>query len=171
MNRLRQVLPARGFLFALLVAAGCSDGTGPHGDSHFSGRWAGTDWVGDAEALFVSGGPGTDTLYVFGVRPRNAEYPLETISVRVPFQGPGSYELPGDAVEFVVLTGGDVVEAQYNGHSPTAGTLEVSSYEAATGLITGTVAFDADAMSQFQPYGPAARFDGGRFRANVRRSQ
>jgi hypothetical protein len=153
-----------------VVLIGCSDGTAPQGDSRFSGSWAGTPWLGEAEALFVAGSTNTDTLYVFGVRPINAgQYPEEIIRLRVPFTGPGAYELSGEAVEFTVLVGGDVVSAQYAGQSPTAGTLTVDSYDAAAGLITGTVLFDAVAVTQFHPYGPAARFEGGRFRANLRR--
>lgn len=172
MHHLRQVLTVGALLLPLALAAGCSDGTAPQGDFFLTGRWADAAWVGDAEAVLVRGATGTDTLYVLGVRPPNAgQYPEEIISVRVPFAGSGTYELAADAVEFTVLTGGDVVSAQYNGRSPTAGTLAVELYNAATGLITGTVAFDADARTEFRPYGPEARFASGRFRASVRRAQ
>jgi hypothetical protein len=170
MHHLRQFLQVCALLLPLVVVTGCSDGTAPQRDSRFSGSWAGMPWLGEAEALFLAGTPNTDTLYLFGVRPSNTgQYPEEIIRLRVPFNGPGAYELAGDAVEFTVLVGGDVVSAQYAGQSPTAGTLTVDSYDPAAGVITGTVLFAAVAVTQFRPYGPAARFEGGRFRVHVRR--
>jgi hypothetical protein len=171
MDSLRQALRACALLLSLLSFSACSDGTAPQGDFRFTGRWAGTAWLGDADALFVAGA-NTDTLYVFGVRPINAgPLPQETIRVRVPFNGPGAYELAGDAVDFVVLTGGDVVSAGYTGQSPAAGALVVDSYDPATELITGTVSFTAVAVSEYRPYGSSAQFDSGRFRASARRVQ
>jgi hypothetical protein len=89
--------------------------------------------------------------------------------VLVPFTGPGRYPLNREAVAFWVLVGGDVVSAEYNGHSQTAGTLQVELYSATDEVISGTVAFDAEAGTPVQPYGPSARFTSGHFRARVRR--
>jgi hypothetical protein len=125
-------------------------------------------WLGDAEAYFVSGTGETDTLYIFGVRPMNAgQIPEEIVRLRVPFNGPGAYQLPWDAVEYTVLVGGDVASAQYAGQQPTAGTLTLDAYDAAAGRITGMVVFDAVATSESHPYGPAARFEEGQFRVSV----
>jgi hypothetical protein len=170
MRHRRAVAAVRSFLLPLVVvAAGCGDGTGPEGDLRFTGSWDGTEWVGDAQAFFIPGAAGTDTLYLYGVRPSSAgQYQEEIITVRVPFDGPGLYELSGEAVDVVLLTGGDIVEGRYHGHRPKAGTLDLDSYDPASALLTGTVAFDAEAELDFQPYGPAARFVGS-FRARVRR--
>ena len=134
----------------------------------FVGRSAGAPCAGDAEAYFVRGSAGTDTLYIFGIRPVNPDpYPEEVLRVRVPFIGPGAYQLSGDAVEFAVLTGGDVYAGQYAGQDPVAGTLTVHAYDPATGNMAGTVEFDAVAASVLRPYGPAARFEDGRFELRV----
>jgi hypothetical protein len=112
-----------------------------------------------------------DTLYLFGTRSSDTDVPEETIRVLVAFAGPGSYSLEPGAVAFTVLVGGDAVSAEYSGHGPTAGTIEVDTYDATTGLISGSLMFDAEATSAFRPYGPSARFAGGRFRAHVRRGR
>jgi hypothetical protein len=157
-------------IVGLLVATGCGDGSSPREDDHFIGRWAGAPWAGDAEAIFVSGTSGTDTLYIFGIRPIVPDpYPEEILRVRVPFSGPGVYQLPGDAIEYAVLTGGDVYAGQYAGQDPVAGTLTVDAYDPATGSMAGTVEFDAVAASVLRPYGDAARFENGRFELRVDR--
>ena len=166
-----QLVAIPALLSTLVLAAGCGDGNSPEGDFRFSGVLAGTVWVGDADALLVSGADDGDTLYVIGTRPVNAgQLPQDILTVRVPFEGAGSYQLTGNEVDLKVLTGGDVVSASYNGRSPIAGTLMVQSYDAVSGLITGTVAFEASSSSELQPYGAAPRFQDGRFRATVRQS-
>jgi hypothetical protein len=161
-----RVLPTCALLVPLAIAAGCSDGNGPERDLVLTGSWAGAPWVGRAEALLV-GGAAVDTLYLFGTRSSDTDVPQETIRVLVPFTGSGSYSLESHAVAFTVLIGGDAVSAEYGGQSPTAGTVEVDTYDATTGLIDGRLVFDAEAMTDVQPYGPSARFAGGQFRARV----
>jgi hypothetical protein len=150
-------------LLALFGVTGCGDSTGPLGDSHLSGRWAGAAWVGNAQALVVSGTTGADTLYLFGLRRTSRPDPEEVVRVRVPFTGPGAYELAGDAVEYAIIVGGDVVAGEYAGQSPAAGTLTVAAYDPTSGAMRGSVQFDAVAASEIRPYGPAARFEDGRF--------
>jgi hypothetical protein len=113
------------------------------------------------------GGEPVDTLYLLGTRPTDTDVPEEVIRVLVPFTGPGSYSLNRDAVAFTVLIGGDAVSAEYGGQGPTAGTLEVDTYDARSGVMSGTIEFDAEAMTDFRPYGPSARFENGRFRARL----
>jgi hypothetical protein len=164
------VLPACALVVPLAFAAGCSDDNEPEGEFVLTGSWAGAPWVGKSEALLVGRGA-VDTLYLFGTRSSDTDVPEETIRVLVPFTGRGSYSLDRNAVAFTVLLGGDAVSAEYSGQSPTAGTVEVDTYDATTGLVSGSLAFDAEAVTNFQPYGPSARFGGGRFRARVDRGQ
>jgi hypothetical protein len=62
------------FLLSIALATGCGDGIGP--ETHFllTGRWAGADWVGSAEALLAGGASGADTLYLFAARPPTPGY-------------------------------------------------------------------------------------------------
>jgi hypothetical protein len=70
-----------------------------------------------------------------------------------------------------MLIGGDVIAAEYNGRGPTAGTLEVDAYDAIAGVISGTISFDAEALTDFRPYRASARFASGESRASVRRGR
>ncbi len=162
-------LAFRTLLLPFALAVGCSDGSGPD-DSLFAGRWAGAAWVGNAEAL-VAPGATIDTLYLFGVRASDSHVPEEVITIRLPFTGAGSYSLSRDAVEFAVLIGGDVVEAEYIGRGPNAGTLVVDTYKTTAGSISGTLTFDAAAVRGSQRYGATASFTNGQFRASVRQRQ
>jgi hypothetical protein len=161
-----RTLPVRTLSIVLALASGCSDGNGPGGAFALTGRWASAPWAGSAEAVLVGGEP-VDTLYLLGTRPTDTDVPEEVIRVLVPFTGPGSYSLNRDAVAFTVLIGGDAVSAEYGGQGPTAGTLEVDTYDARSGVMSGTIEFDAEAVTDFRPYGPSARFENGRFRARL----
>jgi hypothetical protein len=162
-----QALLRVSLLLPITVAAGCRDSTAPEENFRFAGNWAGSAWRGQGTAVFVRG-DGSDTLYLIGNR-RLTAGEAETIRVSVPFQGSGTYKLGSTAVSFTVIVGGDQIWAEYMGRSPTAGTLVVESYDEATGLITGSVAFEAAATLDYRPYGAAARFEAGRFRGRVRR--
>jgi len=159
----RPALTVRAYLLAL-VALGCGDGAEPE-DTRLSGTWAGSEWLGRSEALLVTGAADGDTLYLFGARPVNADLPDEVLRVRVAYEGPGVYQLDADAVEYAVYVGGDVVTAVYSGKTPMTGTLQVLSDR---GEITGKLEFDAQAATEFQPYGSAPRFADGQFRAILR---
>ena len=161
-----RVLPTCALLVPLAIAVGCADGDEPEGAFVLTGSWAGAPWAGRAEALLVEGAA-VDTLYLIGTRSSDTDVPEETIRVLVPFTGRGSYSLEPNAVAFTVLLGGDAVSAEYSGQSPTAGTVEVDTYDATTGLMSGRLVFDAEAVTDVQPYGPSARFASGQFRARL----
>jgi hypothetical protein len=155
-------------LLPITLVGGCGDGTAPEEAFQLAGNWAGATWLGQAAAELVAG-DGTDTLYLSASR-RLTSAQDETIQLRIPFAGSGSYQLGGEAVRFTVVLGGDQVWAEYLGRSPTAGTLVVESYDEASGLITGSVSFEAAASLDYRPYGAAARFEAGHFRGNVHRA-
>jgi hypothetical protein len=156
-------------LLGITVAGGCSDDTAPEENFQLAGKWAGATWLGHAAVDLVAG-DGTDTLYLSASR-RLTSSQEETLELRIPFAGAGSYELGSDAVRFTLTVGGDQVWAEYLGRSPAAGTLVVESYDEASGLITGSVSFEAAAALDYRPYGAAARFEAGRFLGSVRHAQ
>ena len=155
-------------LLSVTLLGGCSAGTAPEEDFQLAGNWAGASWLGHAAGELVAGS-GIDTLYLSATR-RVATAQEETIELRIPFAGSGSYELGSDAVRFTVVVGGDQIWAEYLGQSPTAGTVVVESYDEASGSITGSVSFEAAAALDYRPYGGAARFEAGRFRISVGRN-
>ncbi|HEX2205663.1 MAG TPA: hypothetical protein VHG91_20290 [Longimicrobium sp.] len=149
------------------AAAACGDGVGPGPASvpGFVAEWAGRPWLGDASATLERSAAG-DTLRVSGVTPPDAgQLPSAYVWIRVPARGPGDYPLgPGDA-ELTYLVGGDVRTAAYATTRPGAGTLTIR--EQADGWVSGTVEFEASAVMEHAPVGPAARFEGS-FRGRVR---
>jgi hypothetical protein len=156
-------------LLSVTLVAGCRDGTAPEENFQLAGNWAGASWLGHVAAELVPG-DGTDTLYLSAGR-RLTTAQEETIQLRLPFAGLGSYELSSNAVRFTVVVGGDQVWAEYLGRGPTAGTLVVQSYDEASGVITGSVSFEATAALDYRPYGAVARFEAGQFRGSVHRAQ
>ena len=168
-NRLPAVLSIALLGFSLVA---CSDSSGPpSADATFTGRWAGERWEGEAYAVLIDGGDAGDTLYVSGTRPPNAgSMPLESVRIRVLFEGPGTYELGSGGVgraELAEFTGGDVVHATYATSELGAGALVITSYGGPGGVIEGHVDFTAHSASPYRSYGAVASFVNGRFRATV----
>ena len=166
--RLHKVLSIALLGFSLLA---CSDSSGPSSsDATFTGRWAGERWEGDAYAVLVDGGEAGDTLYISGTRPQNAgSMPVESIRIRVLFDGPGTYQLGWgtDRAELAEFTGGDVVHATYVTTAPNAGTLVITAFDGPGGEVEGRVSFTATSFSQYRSYGQVASFENGEFRATV----
>jgi len=136
----------------------------------FTGRWAGSPWVGDASAVLVDRETGPDTLYIFGSRPRGQpQNSFETVFLRFVPNGPGTYPLQAGQASLTQLTGGDVVNFVYQTTSSATGSVTLSTYSGPGGLVEGTFAFEAQTTSPSAAYGPQARFEEGQFRAVVRR--
>lgn len=156
-------------MLALLGACNSSEPFPP--DATFTGRWAGRPWAGEGSATIVEGGDAGDTLHVFASRPVNAgSMPLESIRIRVLFNGAGSYQLGSGgagSAQLLELTGGDVVSAVYSTTAADAGTLTITSYDAAGGTIEGHVAFVAASSSEYRSYGATAAFEDGAFSARI----
>ena len=154
-----------------LALVACSDSSGPpSADATFTGRWAGERWEGGAYAVLVNGGDAGDTLYIGGSRPPNAgSMPLETVRIRVLFDGPGTYTLGSDTdrAQLDELTGGDVVHATYVTSGLNAGTLVITAFGGPGGEVQGRVDFAAVSSSPYRSYGPVASFVSGQFRATV----
>ena len=142
-------MPRLRFLSAalLVVLASCKgDSTG---SSPKAGRMTGlldsSAWRGQAYGGIFQG-----ELYVGSTRDRVEQH----ITANVPFRGVGHYEIkPGDG-EYYETIGGDAVGYRA---AATGGRLEVETYDAATGTITGTLSLTA-AGSRGE-----TRFRGGQF--------
>jgi hypothetical protein len=75
------------------------------------------------------------------------------------FAGPGSYALGAGAAQVMYVVGGDPISARYGTTAAGAGTLVVTEVE--DGTLSGTVAFNADALpSASLPAGSRAHFQG-----------
>jgi hypothetical protein len=173
MRHVQQIYSASSLVVSLALAVGCNHPTEAPTGFYFTGLLAGAPWLGDAQASLANDGTGPGTLYLLGLRPRNAgQVPQETIAFHLPFAGVGVYSLTGDAVRLTALVGGDGIVSEYGGQGPTVGTVEIDSYDAVTGVITGAASFVADVAPRYEyrPHGSTARFTMGRFRACVRSS-
>ena len=171
-SRHRRSITAVAMALLALSPGACSDSTEPlDSEATFTGRWAGERWEGEAHAVLVDGGDAGDTLFILGTRPPNAgSMPLESVRIRVLFQGPGTYQLGSggtDRAELVEITGGDVVAASYATSALNPGTLVITRYDGPGAEIEGEVTFAATSSSEYRSYGPMASFQDGRFRATV----
>jgi hypothetical protein len=160
-------LRGRNAVLLLVCAAACGSGSEPNlALGEIRGSWAGSAWHGDVGGLLVQRRSAPDTMEIIAARPRGSFTPTEEVIVKVEFTGTGTYTLNAGAAEFRELVG-DVVLAKYIG---TGGTLTIDSYTGPDGTVEGSFSFDATSTDASRSYGDAARFENGRFRAQVVRS-
>lgn len=145
-------------LAALATLPGCGTDSGvdpllPVGEG-IRATWAGKAFLGPA-AAYQDGA-------MLELVAHTEDEPMRNRGVRVritDFAGPGSYSLGTAAAEVVYVVGGDQISARYGTTVADAGTLVVTKVE--DGTISGTVAFNADALpSASLPAGNRAHFQG-----------
>lgn len=157
-------------VIALLGVVGCTESVEPADEfPSFYGTWAGKNWSGEASAVLVPGGAGSDILYVIASSPVNASQSAkESIIAKVVIHGTGTYLLgPGDA-KLDELVGGDVVAATYSTTSTSVGRMEITKYDGVNGLVSGKIQFDAETTSPYGSYGSKARLENAFFYAVVK---
>ncbi|HSJ10591.1 MAG TPA: hypothetical protein VK928_11785 [Longimicrobiales bacterium] len=135
---------------AVLLMAACESTTPT--EATFNATWAGERWRGDASASFAPG----DTLWIHGSSPAGGRFPESSVSIGVPYTGPGTYTLPAGTAYVHYLIGGDVLTASYVNVADSWLVID----EVADGRVRGSVIFAAAHASGGQPVGAAATFEG-----------
>ena len=161
--------PARAglMLLAVILLLGCNDGTSPEVDALLTGRVGQRVWRGEATVAVEPQTGGGHVLQLSALSPvGNGTAPFEIITIRVPFAGPGRYDLTGNQVSVTILLGGDVLTGTYAGSESDAGVLVISEFGSTPGdIVAGTLTFDAELESGETEYGPRFSFRDGQFRA------
>jgi hypothetical protein len=137
-------------LAAAVLMAACESTTPT--EATFNATWGGERWHGDATASFAPG----DTLWINGSSPTGGAFPESSVSVGVPYTGPGTYTLPAGTAHVHYLVGGDVLTGSYVSTSTTQLVID----DVADGRVRGTVTFTAAHASGERPVGASATFDG-----------
>jgi hypothetical protein len=155
-------------VLAVIAFAGCRDAMRPDPDETLTGTIGLRPWAGSGWAELSSNDEGDQFLRLYAGSPPGRDFgPDEAISIRVPFEGPGRYELGPDEVTFTLMTGGDVFSGEYDGAEPSAGVLEIDEFGGVDGFVEGTLHFEAVLESGHPTYGERFTFSNGRFRAIV----
>lgn len=140
----------RSAALVLLLAACTADGpTEPRVEGRMTGTLDGAAWKGGAWAVLYQG-----SLSVGSMRDRAEQH----VVLEVPFTGPGRYNVEAGEGRYYETVGLDVLTYQA---AATSGTLEVATYDPASGEITGTFTLAAAGERG------ATRFENGEFAARV----
>jgi hypothetical protein len=90
----------------------------------------------------------------------------EVLSMVIKFNGKGTYPLTAKNAQFYLTTGGDVIACQYRADPETQGSLTITDYNQAAGMITGTYNVRMKRDYRYNPeYFPEyINFEEGKFR-------